>query len=53
MTTTTNPISSAALILGIRLAFRWTAQDGGTVLRAVERMNKASNWPATLRRRSL
>ena len=29
----------------LRLAFRWTAQDGGSILRAVERMNKASNWP--------
>jgi len=29
----------------LRLALRWTAQDGGSILRAVERMNKASNWP--------
>jgi penicillin G amidase len=29
----------------LRLAFRWTAQDGGSILRAVERMNKATNWP--------
>jgi penicillin amidase len=29
----------------LRLALRWTAQDGGSILRAVEHMNKATNWP--------